>query len=129
MLRNYYINREFVVSATARRVYRTAASASLGMLVMLVVIRTAGGVSKEYFPIIKVLALGYAIGTALTFVAMAYFLFGFDKSSAFKKAFWVYIMLRIPVLGAALYCFLVYSRSDLVRKTLPEPGKDKPQPA
>jgi len=46
-------------------------------------------------------------------IAMEYFLFGFDDSSALKKMFWFCVML-LPPLGPALYCFLVYSRSKVV---------------
>jgi len=46
-------------------------------------------------------------------VAMEYFLFGFDESSAIKKMFWFCVML-FPPLGAPLYCFIVYSRSAVV---------------
>ena len=120
MLRNYYINREFMVSATARRVYRAAAVASLGMGVMFLALKIAGGVPHGLLPIVKILLFAGAIGTALTLVAMEYFLFGFDKSSAIKKAFWFCIMLKIPLLGAALYCFLVYSRSIVVNAPVRE---------
>jgi hypothetical protein len=45
---------------------------------------------------------------------MEYFLFGFDKSSGMKKVFWFGVML-FPPLGPALYCFLVYSRSEVLK--------------
>ena len=44
-------------------------------------------------------------------VAMEYFLFGFDQSSGLKKGFWFCVML-FPPLGPAIYCFIVYSRSN-----------------
>ena len=55
------------------------------------------------------------LGAALTMVAMEYFLFGFDNSSAMKKAFWFCVML-LPPLGPSLHCFMVYSRSDVLQE-------------
>jgi len=46
---------------------------------------------------------------------MEYFLFRFDDSGALKQVFWFCVMLFAP-LGPALYCFLVYSRSDMVKE-------------
>jgi len=54
------------------------------------------------------------LGAAITIVAMEYFLFGFDKSSALKRLFWFLVML-FPLLGPSLYCFIVYLRSDVVK--------------
>jgi hypothetical protein len=119
MLRNYYINKAFMVSNTARRIYRLATFASLGMCVMLVVLKIAGGVPQGSLTVVKVLLFAGAMGTALAFVAMEYSLFGFDKSSAIKKAFWFCAMIKVPILGPALYCFLVYSRSEVVKGALP----------
>jgi hypothetical protein len=55
------------------------------------------------------------LGTALELVGMEYFLMRLDDSPALKQIFWFCALLFIP-LGPALYCFLVYSRSDLVKK-------------
>jgi hypothetical protein len=119
VLRNYYINKGFMVSNTAWRVYRLATCASLGMCVILVALKIAGGVPQGFLTVVKVLLFAGAMGTALAFVAMEYFLFGFDKSSAIKKAFWFCVMIKVPILGPALYCFLVYSRSEVVKGGLP----------
>jgi hypothetical protein len=43
---------------------------------------------------------------------MEYFLFGFDRSSAWKKTFWFCVMM-FPLLGPAMYCFFVYLRSEV----------------
>jgi len=123
MLRNYYINKEFMVSSTARKIYRTAASASLGLFVLLLSLKIAGRVPPGLLPIVNILLLAGVIGTAVTLVAMEYFLFGFDTSPMVKKAFWFCVMLKVPLLGAPLYCFLVYSRSSVVNTHLPERAK------
>jgi hypothetical protein len=119
MLRNYYINKEFLVSATARRVYRLAASASVGLLVMLFALKIAGHVPADYFLAVKLLVFVGVAGTALNMVAMEYFLFVFDTSSIYKKVFWFCAITMVLMLGAALYCFLVYSRSEVVNSQVP----------
>ncbi|MBZ5567149.1 MAG: hypothetical protein LAN64_04775, partial [Acidobacteriia bacterium] len=110
-VRNFYITKDWIVSVAARRIYLTAAGLSLAFLLLLIALQFVGEVPVPWVPIVRALVFAGVVGTATTMVAMEYFLFGFDKSSAFKKAFWFCIML-FPVLGAALYCFIVYSRSD-----------------
>jgi len=48
---------------------------------------------------------------------MEYFLFRFDESHPLKQIVWFCVML-IPMLGPGLYCFIVYSRSKIVRNCL-----------
>ena len=86
MLRNYYINKEWIVSHTARRVYRVAASLSLALFFFLVVVRVKGGIPDTFVPVLKLPLFAGVLGAAITMVAMEYFLFGFDNSSAVKKA-------------------------------------------
>ena len=114
MLRYYYINKEWMVSRTAQRIYRVAASFSLALFFILMAVRFAGEIPEVLFPVVKLLLLAGVLGAATTMVAMEYFLFAFDKSSASKKVFWFCVML-FPPLGSALYCFIVYSHSDVLR--------------
>jgi hypothetical protein len=123
MLRNYYINKEWIVSETARRIYRFAASLSLALFFFIVAVRFTGGVRESLFPIARLLLRAGVLGAAVTMVAMEYFLFGFDDSSALKKVFWFCVML-FPPLGPPLYCFIVYSRSDVVRSGRPMSPSD-----
>ena len=109
MMNHYFLPKEWMVSATARRVYRNAAVTSVAFFVLLVSLQFVGKVPNSWAAVVR-LALLLGIGaTALTLVAMEYFLFGFDKSSDGKKALWFTIML-LPILGAALYCLIAYSR-------------------
>jgi len=110
MFRNYYINKEWIVSKTAQRIYRLAAAFSLVLFALMVIVKFTGGVREGFAPIAVLLVRLGVLGAAVTMVAMEYFLFGFDESSAIKKAFWFCVML-FPPLGPALYCFIVYSRS------------------
>ena len=114
MLRYYYINKEWMLSGTAQRVYRIAASLSLLLFLILMAVRFAGGIPEALLPVVKPLLLAGVLGAAITIVAMEYFLFAFDDSSAWKKVLWFCVMI-FPPLGPALYCFIVYSRSDVLK--------------
>jgi len=113
MLRYYYINKEWMVSGRARRIYRVAAGLSVALFFMLIAVHLAREIPENVLPFVRLLLLAGVVGAATTMVAMEYFLFGFDSSSALKKVFWFCIML-FPSLGPALYCFTVYSRSSVL---------------
>ena len=117
MLRYYYINKEWMVSRRARRIYRIAASLSVVLFFMLIAVPLAGEIPENALPVVRLLLLAGVLGAATTMVAMEYFLFGFDNSSALKKVFWFCVML-FPPLGPALYCFMVYSRSTVIEGTV-----------
>ena len=115
-MRNYYINKEWILSRTARRIYRVAASLSLALFFFILAVRFMGGVPASLVPILKLPLFAGVLGAATTMVAMEYFLFGFDNSSVFKKILWFFVLL-FPPLGPALYCFIVYSRSEVLMPT------------
>lgn len=117
MLRYYYISRGWIISPTARWIYLLAATLSVALFFLLFGVRIRGAIPNAFLPIVKLLLLTGALGAATTLVAMEYFLFGFDDSPALKKVFWFCVML-IPLLGPALYCFLVYSRSHVLNSEL-----------
>jgi len=103
MLRNYYINREWIVSSTARHIYRCAAILALALFFVLFAVRL--GIIPETLVIFLNLPIFIGVlGTAVTMIGMEYFLFGFDKSSATKKVFW-FCMMLFPLIGPPLYCF------------------------
>jgi hypothetical protein len=58
----------------------------------------------------NVFLLAGILGAATTIVAMEYYLFSFDKSSAWKKSLW-FLVMCFPFLGPALHCLIVYSRA------------------
>lgn len=127
MLRHYYINREWIVSGTAQRIYRVAAYLSLLLFFLLVLLsvelQVAGKIPEALALVAKLLLLPGVLGTAITTVAMEYFLIGFDTSPAWKKTFWFCVVL-FPPLGPPLYYFAVYSRSDVLKDEAPKPVKD-----
>ena len=117
MLTYDYINREWIVSATAYRVYRLSAYLSI-MLFLVWTYTIVEGVPPAYAPFVRVLILSGVFGAGTTFVGMEYFLFRFDESHPIKQILWFVVML-FPLLGPALYCLVVYSRSKVVRDSLP----------
>ena len=73
-----------------------------------------GPIPEALLPVVKLLLLAGVLGSATTMVAMEYFLFSFDDSSARKKVFWFCVIL-FPPIGPTLYCFIVYSPSDVLQ--------------
>jgi len=100
MFRYYYINKEWMVSATAQCIYRLAAYLSLGLFILLIALPKLH-LPLSVLPTIRLVLFFGVVGAATTLVAMEYFLFGFDKSLAIKKVFWFAVMM-FPPLGPAL---------------------------
>ena len=75
-----------------------------------------GGIPSTIAPVVRLLLLVGALGAGITFVGMEFFLFRFDDSHPLKQIVWFLVML-FPLLGAALYCFIVYSRSNVLKST------------
>lgn len=113
-----FVKREWIVSAQARRVYRLSATVSvlLFILLLFMIYERAFGV---VIPRVKLLFFAGALGAGTTIVAMEIFLFRFDQSHPLKQIVWFFVML-LPLLGPALYCFVVYSRSDIVKQSPPQ---------
>jgi hypothetical protein len=113
MLIYEYINRGWIISRTARRVYRVSACVSVALFFGFLAVTLEGGSSEAIAPVARLLLFPGALGAGITVVGMEYFFFRFDDSHALKQAFWFCVML-LPVLGPALYCFFVYSRSHIL---------------
>jgi hypothetical protein len=117
-----FISKEWIVSATARTVYRSAAYLSITLFVLWCY-TLSEGVPRAYVPFVRVLVLAGVLGAGTVFVGMEYFLFRFDQSHPVKQMAWFCVML-VPLLGPAIYCLIVYSRSEIVRNSLVSPGTD-----
>ncbi len=113
MLRYEYINRAWIVSGTARRVYRLSASLSVALFFGLWIVAFEGRIPEAIAPVARMLLFAGALGAGTTFVAMEYFLFRFDDSRLLRQVVWFCLML-FPLLGPALYCFIIYSRSHIL---------------
>jgi hypothetical protein len=119
MLRYDYISRDWIVSRTARRIYRGSAAVSLAVLFGWVIMLYQGWTSGIVGPPATLILFVGALGAGITLVGMEYFLFRFDDSHPLKQMFWFCAML-LPLLGAALYCFFVYSRAEVLMKSCTE---------
>ena len=87
----------------------TAATLSLVLFFALIALPFVE-IPQSFAPLFKLFVFAGALGAATTWVAMEYFLFGYDGSPALKKAFW-FAAMCLPPLGPAMYCFIVYSRA------------------
>jgi hypothetical protein len=121
MLKYEYINKEWIVSRTARRVYRGAAALSVALFLGLLAAALEGGIPESIAPIARLFLLAGVLGYATTMAGMEYFLFRFDNSHPLKQIFWFCVMV-LPFLGPALYCFIVYSRSDVLKSSCAKPA-------
>jgi len=109
MLRYELINKEWIVSAKARRVYRTSALVSLTLIPLFVALALNGPT-----PLLRQLLFLSVLATCINAVGMEFFLFRFDRSPAVMQIVWFCAMIFIPI-GPALYCFIVYSRSEVLK--------------
>src|SRR5450631_2971689 len=101
MLAYELINKEWIVSRTARTVYRAAAVLSLLLLPVLWVVIVHDGMLGPLRPILRPVLFVGVLGMALTGLWMEYFLFRFDDSHALKQVFWFCAMILAPI-GPAL---------------------------
>ncbi len=120
MLKYEYINKEWIVSPTAHRVYRASAALSVALFFGWCAILFVGGIPSTVAPVVRLLLLAGVLGAGITFVGMEFFLFRFDDSHLLKQIVWFLVML-FPLLGAALYCFVVYSHSNALKSTYAKP--------
>lgn len=110
------INRSWIVSRWAQRVYFVCAIANLSLLAVLAGTQTAmvesGVASLAASPAAALLVKGLLwpgiIGTALLSIAMWYFWFTFDQSHWRKKALWFAVLFLGIALGPALYYVFAY---------------------
>jgi uncharacterized membrane protein len=122
MLRYELLNKEWIVSPTARRVYRSTAALSLAFLPVSRCHPIAIWDSRCDSPVLKPLLLFGTLATAVTLVGMEYFLIRFDDSHPLKQVFWFVALLFAP-LGPALYCYIVYSRSEVLKSACVDEGR------
>ena|SRR5215831_4782374 len=116
MIKYEYIKKEWIISPTARRVYRASALLSLALFFGWWAILVVGQIPETLVPVVRLFLLVGVLGAGITIVGMEFFLFRFDDSHPLKQILWFLVML-LPLLGAGLYCFMVYSRSDVLKNS------------
>ena len=116
------INKSWIVSATAQRIYLVCALAAIAMFGTLVASRaalnasgaTSLAVSSISLLAVKLLLWPGILGTGILTVAMWYFWFTFDDSHWLRKSFWFLPLYCLIALGPAFYYFCVYRRSRAI---------------
>jgi hypothetical protein len=124
------INKTWIISTAARRVYFACALAAFALFGVLIASRAAmnasAATSLAASPlaalVVRFLLLPTIFGAALLTVAMWYFWFGFDNSSWLRKAIWFLPLYFLLALGPAFYYFFVYRRSPVIQRSMQGPG-------
>ena len=113
------INKNWIESRVAQRIYFTCAVATLSLLGSLFAIRLAvlsaglsfqSEVSAETVILVQILVWPGIIGAAVMWIAMWYFWLTFDSSGWLQKAVWFFFLLLFAPLAQLFYYFFVYRR-------------------
>jgi hypothetical protein len=110
------ITRNWMLTRRARRVYTVCAVLNLIFVGTVIGTRSAQTFADvtKLPPLTDVLFTVVWIpgiaATALVWVAMFYFWFGFDQSHWLARAFWFVALFFFAPYGPPLYCFFVYRR-------------------
>jgi len=123
------ITRSWMLSRRARRVYTVCAVLNLIFLGTVIGTRAAQSfanvtnlppLTDALFTVVWIPGIA---ATALLWVAMFYFWFGFDQSHWLARALWfVGLYVLWPLGGPALYCFFVYRRRTRDEGQMPPPS-------
>jgi hypothetical protein len=111
------ISRGWLISRIAQRTYFLCALLTLALSATLIGARAAmttahsAMLSPGAALVLRILLYSEIMGTALLWVAMLYFWFGFDHSHFLKKALWFLGFMFMSPLAMPFYYFLVYRRS------------------
>ena len=122
MLTYEYINKEWIISSTASWIYRISSCLSLAPLVFWW-ISLVGGIPTQLRSITQPLVFVGILGAATNLVGMQHFLFRFDDSHPLIQMFW-FVILLLPLIGPPLYCFIVYSRSKVLKQACEKQASD-----
>ena len=110
------INRSWLFSLTAQRIYFVSALLALALTATLMgvhmAMRVAGTrtLTRDAASVIRVLLYPEVLGMAILWAAMWYFWFGFDRSHYFKRTIWFFLLFFVAPFGPLLYYFVVYRR-------------------
>jgi hypothetical protein len=110
------ISRSWLVSPAARRIYLLCALLALGLIATEIGVHMAmsaagtGKLTPAASLFVRTLLYPEIVGTALLWIAMWYFWFGFDSSHHLKKALWFVLLFFLAPFGTLLYYFVVYRR-------------------
>jgi hypothetical protein len=110
------ISRSWLFSPAARRIYLLCALLALGLIATEIGVHMAmsaagtGKLTPAGALFVRTLLYPEIAGTALLWIAMWYFWFGFDPSHYLKKALWFVFLFFLVPFGTLIYYFVVYRR-------------------
>jgi hypothetical protein len=110
------INRSWLFSGTARRIYFVSALLALALIATLLGVHMAmaaagtRALGPSASPVVRMLLFPEITGEAVLWVGMWYFWFGFDRSHYLKKAVWFVLLFLLVPFGTIFCYFLVYRR-------------------
>ena len=119
------INRSWLFSLTAQRIYFVSALLALALTATLMgvhmAMRVAGTrtLTRDAASVIRALLYPEVLGMAILWAAMWYFWFGFDRSHYFKRTIWFFLLFFVAPFGPLLYYFVVYRRCVSVQAQPP----------
>src|SRR5580698_9503370 len=99
------ISRSWLFSLTARRIYFVSALLTLALIVTLFGLRVAMAAAgtRSFIPtaasVARTLLYPEVTGTAVLWVAMSYFWFGYDRSHYLKRAIWFLLLFFVAPFG------------------------------
>src|SRR5437764_6521520 len=100
----------------AQRIYLACALLTFALIATLIgvqlAIRAAGfsALTVSARPLVKILLFPEILGSALLWVAMWYFWFGFDRAHYLKKAISFLLLFFLVPFGTLFYYFVTYRR-------------------
>jgi len=101
--------------------YRFCAIFSLTLFLVLFLFPYLDEIPKALLALVKLAFVASLLATAVTLIAMEYFFFSFYEASTPKMIFW-FLVLGLLVIGPALFCFTVYSKTPIPPKREPDPN-------
>jgi hypothetical protein len=115
------INRSWLFSQIAQRIYFASTLLTLAFIATFLGIRMAVVAAGTHALVAPATAVARTLlypeigGTAVLWIGMWYFWFGFDSSHYFKKAIWFVLLGFLAPFGTVLYYFFVYRRLIVAR--------------
>jgi hypothetical protein len=116
MCLRFFISKEWIVSATARRIYLGATI--LNITLFFILFSVPADMSAALNIILGLLLFICAMGTATTYIAMLFHFVLFNKYSISKSILCALTLFLYPI-GPPVYFFVVYWRSPEFRMPSP----------
>src|SRR6478736_1731464 len=110
------ISRSWLFSRIAQRVYLVSALLALAFIATRIGVYTAiaavgtGALNARAASLVRMLLLPEIFGSAILWIGMWYFWFGFDHSRYLQRTIWFALLFFLVPFSTVCYYFLVYRR-------------------